>query len=98
MRSISIHLEGVREVADTFPGMGPLGGLHAALTRGAARGAFVVAGDMPFFHGAAGGVLLSRKDGYDAVVPRIGGGMGSRCARFIRGPRAAPIEECCVPA
>jgi molybdopterin-guanine dinucleotide biosynthesis protein A len=87
------HLEGVREVADTFPGMGPLGGMHAALTAARHEVAFVVAGDMPFFTARLGEYLLSRKDGYDAVVPRIGGEWEPLCAVYSRAC-AAPIEEC----
>ncbi len=87
------HLADVREVADAYPGMGPLGGMHAALTAARYEAAFVVAGDMPFFTARLAAYLLSRKGDYDAVVPRIGGEWEPLCAVYSRAC-AAPIEAC----
>lgn len=42
------NVEKVREVADVFPGQGPLAGIHAALLYCEQPNVFVVAGDMPF--------------------------------------------------
>lgn len=39
--------DGVRTAADIFPNMGPLGGIHAALTYGLSDRVFVIACDMP---------------------------------------------------
>lgn len=87
------NLAGVREVPDTYPGMGPLGGLYAGLAAAKYEDAFVVAGDLPFFTGRLAAWLLARKDGYDAVVPRIGGNWEPLTAVYSRGC-LGPIGDC----
>jgi molybdopterin-guanine dinucleotide biosynthesis protein A len=59
--------------ADELPGLGPLGGLHAALGRVGRPYAFVVACDMPFLRSEPIRFLVSRIDHADAIVPRWGG-------------------------
>lgn len=87
------NLAGVREVPDACPGMGPLGGMFAALTAARYEEAIVVAGDMPFFTGRLAAWLLARKDGYDAVVPRIGGKWEPLAAVYSRAC-LGPIGDC----
>lgn len=86
-------IEGVREVRDIFPGMGPMGGLHAGLIAAKYDNAFVIAGDMPYFSENVAEYLLSRKAGYDAVVPRLNGYWEPLCAVYSRSC-IAPIEYC----
>jgi molybdenum cofactor guanylyltransferase len=59
--------------ADELPGLGPLGGLHAALGRVEKPYAFVVACDMPFLRIEPIRFLTARIGDADAVVPRWGG-------------------------
>jgi molybdopterin-guanine dinucleotide biosynthesis protein A len=81
----------LRAVADLLPGLGPLGGLDAAL--GAARDdtVVVVAGDMPLLTGPFLLFLASLADTerhVDAVVPRTAHGMH---------PLAAVYRKACRP-
>lgn len=73
-----------RSVADSVPGCGPLGGLHAALT--AARGdtLFLAACDMPYLTTAFVEDPFSLADGVDAVVPQSEHGYHPLCAVYTR--------------
>lgn len=64
---------GLPVVTDIYPGCGPLGGIHAALSYAETPLVFVSACDMPFF--AAGLVRLARSvwQGEDAVIPSVDG-------------------------
>lgn len=86
-------IDGVREVPDIIPNMGPLGGLYAGLVAAKYDDAFVVAGDMPFFTAKLAEYLLSRRAGYDVVAPRIREGWEPLCAVYSRGC-ISPIEHC----
>lgn len=55
--------------ADELRGLGPLGGLHAALGRISARHAFVAACDMPYLREEPIRYLVSRLCDQDAIVP-----------------------------
>jgi len=77
----------LRAVADPLPGLGPLGGLDAAL--GAARDdtVLVVAGDMPFLTAGFLGFLASlieTEGDLDAVVPRTARGTHPLAAAYRR--------------
>ena len=84
---------GIRQVPDTMPGCGPLGGLHAALL--AARGAatVVLACDMPYVTGPLINFLLtvsgapvvggsSHTQEADIVVPKTERGYHPLCAVY----------------
>ncbi len=62
----------VRLIEDIFRGHGPLGGIHAALSRAEADLLFVTACDMPFWERQLASLLISACQGFDAAVPRIG--------------------------
>ncbi|WP_040206905.1 molybdenum cofactor guanylyltransferase [Neobacillus jeddahensis] len=64
---------GVKIVADHYPGMGPLAGVHAGLQASAFDVNFFVACDMPFISGELAETLVSHIDDYDAVIPVING-------------------------
>jgi molybdopterin-guanine dinucleotide biosynthesis protein A len=61
-------LSGVRREADVRPGLGSLGGIHAAIVR-AGRPVLVVAWDMPFVPATLLGALRRAGQGMDAAVP-----------------------------
>lgn len=63
-----------RKIGDIYPGMGPLGGIHAALTSCSAERAFVIACDMP---GLNPQLIreLSKMQGGDVVIPETPGGL-----------------------
>src|SRR5437763_16488987 len=75
----------IRSSDDVVPGCGPLGGLHAALTRARGDAVFVVACDMPYITGALAAYLLSLvAPGVDLVVPKTGRGYHPLCAVYTR--------------
>jgi molybdopterin-guanine dinucleotide biosynthesis protein A len=57
-------------VSDVFPHWGALGGLHAALAACHSEWAFVVACDLPFVSAELLDRIASRREGFDAVVPK----------------------------
>jgi molybdopterin-guanine dinucleotide biosynthesis protein A len=63
---------GLRCVADIYAGAGVLGGLHAGLSRMKGRYALLVGCDMPFLSNALLRYLISLREGYDVVMPRVG--------------------------
>jgi molybdopterin-guanine dinucleotide biosynthesis protein A len=81
---------------DSRPGLGPLGGLHAALLwalEEGGAGALVVAGDMPFASPELLGALATRvgSEGVDAAVPESEGRRGVE-------PLCAAYAVSCLPA
>jgi molybdenum cofactor guanylyltransferase len=63
---------GLPVVVDELPGLGPLGGIGAALAWCRAPWLLVVAGDMPYLLAGAIELLLARRaDDVDAVVPLV---------------------------
>lgn len=69
------EISGVKLVPDIFRGVGPLGGIHAALTASSSDAVFVVAGDMPLL---SRDLVLHQLELFgtgnaDAVIPRSGG-------------------------
>lgn len=64
-----------RKIADIYPGMGPLGGIHAALSGCNAERAFVTACDMPSLNPQLIRELSSMQGGTDVVIPETPGGL-----------------------
>lgn len=64
-----------RKSADIYPGMGPLGGIHAALTGCSSERVFVTACDMPSLNPHLIRELGSIQDGADVVIPETPGGL-----------------------
>lgn len=87
------NLPGMVEVPDTFPGMGPLGGMHAGLMTAKHEHAFVISSDMPFFSGELVRFLLERRGGYDVVVPEIKKRWEPLCAVYSKSC-VGHIEKC----
>jgi molybdopterin-guanine dinucleotide biosynthesis protein A len=58
---------------DIIPGLGVLGGIHAALSHIADDAAFVAASDMPFIKPAVVDYLIGAFQDTDAVVPYLAG-------------------------
>lgn len=87
-------LPGVRRVPDVLPGLGTLGGIHAALVH-AAGPVIVVAWDMPFVPASLLAELreLGESTGADAAVPESDSkrGLEPACAYYTPECRA-PIE------
>jgi molybdopterin-guanine dinucleotide biosynthesis protein A len=59
-------------VADTYPGKGPLGGIHTGLAASNSPYNLVVACDMPFLNQALLHYMIQLVDSFDLVVPRLG--------------------------
>ncbi|SDE70677.1 molybdenum cofactor guanylyltransferase [Sporomusa acidovorans] len=87
------NLPGIVEVPDTYPGMGPLGGMHAGLMAARHQYAFIVSCDMPFFTEELAGYLIKRSAEYDVIVPEIEGRLEPLCAVYSRNC-VKPIEKC----
>lgn len=83
-------LPGVRRCADIRPGLGSLGGIHAALVH-AGCPAIIVAWDMPFVPGALLTALRSAGAAADVVVPESGSRRGIE-------PLCAYYAPACIPA
>lgn len=82
----------VRLVHDETPGLGPLGGLAAALAEARSPELVVLACDMPFVTAPLLAHLLTRAavaDAVDAAVPRTRRGFHPLCAVYSR--RCLPI-------
>lgn len=86
-------LEGVEELCDLYPEMGPLGGIHAGLTAARCDTVFVTACDMPFFHRALARQLLDHAPRYEAALPRDGEAVEPLFAMLRRGPALAEAER-----
>ncbi len=70
------ELAGVVPVTDVFKGMGPLGGIHAAMKMASNPGIFVVSCDMPFVDKDVIGAIARKYEktpDADAVIPVLGG-------------------------
>lgn len=91
-RGADAWLPGVRCVGDVRRGVGPLGGIHAALTS-SGTALLVVAWDMPFVPATLLAELRRRgRDGATAVVPESAdGGLEPTCAYYA--PESLPALE-----
>jgi len=87
------NIPGTREVADAYPGMGPLAGLHAGLTASHHPYAVVVSSDLPLFRWDLARYLLNKCAGFDVVVPDIDGYLEPLCAVYAKSCLPA-IESC----
>jgi molybdopterin-guanine dinucleotide biosynthesis protein A len=77
---------GLEVVPDRIVGVGPLGGIQAALAAAGDCDAVVcIAGDLPFIAPALLAALRDRTPGADAVAPRTASGIEPLCARYARG-------------
>ena len=63
---------GLPMTADLIPGVGAAGGLHAGLSAIGTEYGFVVGCDMPFLNVSLMRYLISLREGYDVVIPRLG--------------------------
>lgn len=78
-----------RIVQDIFPGQGSLAGIHAGLTHSTTPYVFTVACDMPYLNPELIRLILSRKQGFDVVIPQSEGGFEPLHAVYGKG---------CLPA
>jgi molybdopterin-guanine dinucleotide biosynthesis protein A len=65
---------GVEVWPDRLPGKGPLGGIHAALSRSRFPYTFCIACDMPLARSGVIAYLCREAPAWDVVVPRLRGG------------------------
>jgi molybdopterin-guanine dinucleotide biosynthesis protein A len=78
---------------DVFPGLGSLGGIHAALSHSRTVKTFCIACDMPFVRSRIVSLLIDRAGGdWEAVVPRLSIGLEPLCAVYDRALQE-PIEK-----
>lgn len=86
----------VRRIPDRYSGMGPAGGLHAALSAAEAEALFCVPCDMPNFEPALIPLLLGRFSAdMDAIICCDGNGrLHPLCGIYSK--RALPVLEQCL--
>jgi molybdopterin-guanine dinucleotide biosynthesis protein A len=60
-------------VTDVYPERGPLGGIYTGLLHAQSDLALVFGCDMPFLNAKLISLMLDLADGFDVVVPRLGG-------------------------
>ena len=82
-----------RVVADIFPGVGPLAGIHAGLTFASHNLVFVAACDLPFVNGGLASFIAARAEGFDAAVPCVGGRLQPLFAAY-RKTCLGPVTRC----
>ena len=86
------HLPGVTLVDDSYPGLGPLAGMHAGLRAARYPRVWVVGCDLPDADPALASLLYGLAADVDAVVPRIDGEPQGVCAVYDRA-LASRIES-----
>lgn len=77
-----------RTIADIYPGIGPLAGIHAALSACTSARAFVTACDMPGLNPHLIRELCGMPRGVDVVIPETPGGLE---------PLHAVYDKSCLP-
>ncbi len=77
-----------RVITDIYPRKGPIAGIHAALKTTSQAQLFVLSCDMPFINADVINYMLERAQGYDSVVPVLGGRLQ---------PTAAVYNQSCLP-
>lgn len=65
------QIENAKTIKDIYSGMGPMGGIHAALKEAQNSWIFVVPCDMPLWEPFLVEEILRHRTGYDIVVPTI---------------------------
>jgi len=80
----------VPPIFDTYPGKGPLGGVHAALRHYQAP-VFCVACDLPFLNVQAIQFLCGQLTDCDAALPRMGG--QAQPLHAVYAPSCLPVFE-----
>lgn len=86
---------GVREITDTYQGIGPLGGLHAALRALPGRAILFAAADLPYADPALALALFERLAGHDACgIMRKDGYFEPLFAVYT--DRCLPAVEACI--
>ncbi|HBG00746.1 MAG TPA: molybdenum cofactor guanylyltransferase [Firmicutes bacterium] len=85
--------EDVRIIPDIYQGIGPLGGIHAALVYAKSEAVFTVACDMPFLALPYIDYMMSQMEGrpYDACVTRREGHLETLHAFYCRS--ALPVLD-----
>lgn len=86
----------VEITSDEVPGLGPLGGIHAGLSRLRTPYAFVVACDMPFLRIEPIGFLVRRLNGQDSIIPEWESDIEPLHALYatrLRDPIAAALQR-----
>jgi molybdopterin-guanine dinucleotide biosynthesis protein A len=63
---------GLPMTTDIYPGVGVLGGLHAGLSAIGTDYGLVVGCDMPLLNPGLLRYMISQREGYDVVMPRVG--------------------------
>ncbi len=81
-------------IYDLYPGVGPLGGLHAGLLASPDDTNFVIACDMPFADPELAGYILSALAGYDAAVPMLARGPEPLHCAYHKS--CLPVIESCI--
>lgn len=64
---------GVKVISDLIPDSGSLGGIYTGLSAASYPTCFFVACDMPFLNADLIKLLVREAEGWDVVVPRVGG-------------------------
>lgn len=67
--------EEIELLSDLYPDYGPLGGIYTGLSAARSSHSIVVACDMPFLNTELLGYMVEQASDFDAVVPRLEGGM-----------------------
>ncbi|MCS6805050.1 MAG: molybdenum cofactor guanylyltransferase [Acidobacteriota bacterium] len=72
-------------ISDTYRGIGPLGGIHAALQHCQADWALILGCDLPFLTAPLLRYLIAQANDFDAIVPRSEDGrLQPLCALYAR--------------
>ncbi len=77
-------LPGVTMIEDSYPGLGPLAGMHAGLRAARHRHVWVVGCDLPDAEPALASLFFGLAGGVDAVVPWIDAEPQGVCALYDR--------------
>lgn len=64
---------GLETIEDIIHGIGPIGGLHAALTHSKDEKIFIFPCDMPYLNSEFINYMISLPEEYDVVIPSVGG-------------------------
>ena len=82
----------IKEVADVYPGKGPLSGIHSALKAALSSHAIVVGCDTPFLSVTLLDYMARAASAFDVAVPRIENRVEPLCAIYSRNC-IAPIQS-----